>query len=239
MTRDVIALAALFATSLPSTTLAQPRPRGDVPPPLVEPQREGPAWGHERREEAREEREDRRERREDAKAARDDYRDLKRAQGVLTDYDRAARARDRGALSRLEDEALRLIRAEWEEGNRELQEARSDAARSHRELRDDRRDLNREMRQGDRAGAASERRELREDRRDVQEARQQARIEARTLEKLRRMGDQLSGLRNRFRPAEISRKRGIIADFVRMAKQELRWDRREMRDDRRDERRGR
>lgn len=195
MTRDALALAALIA-ALPAASLAQPRPSGDVAPPptmgprLNEPLRRDapppprelpppPEWARERREQ-----------RQDARATRDDFRDLKRAEALLADYDGANRARDRGAMVRLEDDALELIRREWLE--------------RRGELRDDRREADR----------------------------RNARDDARTLERLRRMGEELYSLRDRFRPREIARKRGIIADFVRLARKELRWDLREQREDR-------
>lgn len=209
MPRDAIALAALIA-ALPATSLAQPRPSGDVaPPPTMgprlneplrrdapPPQRDEPRYEPQRRdlppppEWARE----RREQRQDARETRDDFRDLKRAQALQADYDRAVRARDRGELARLEDDALELIRLEWLE------------------------------RRG----------ELRDDRRAPEADRRDARIDARTMERLRRMGEELYSLRDRFRPREVNRKRGIIADFVRMARKELRWDVREQREDRRE-----
>lgn len=210
MTRDAIALAALIAT-LPATSLAQPRPSGDVaPPPTMGPRlneplrrdapppppRDEPRYEPQRRdlppppEWAREHREQR----QDARETRDDFRDLKRAEALQADYERALRARDRGAMSRLEGDALELIRLEWLE------------------------------RRG----------ELRDDRRAPEADRRDARIDARTMERLRRMGEELYSLRDRFRPREVNRKRGIIADFVRMARKELRWDVREQREDRRE-----
>lgn len=51
---------------------------------------------------------------------RDDARDLRRAERLLADYDRAAWARDRWALTRVEDEARWLVRQEWEEARAEL-----------------------------------------------------------------------------------------------------------------------
>ena len=52
---------------------------------------------------------------------------------------------------------------------------------------------------------------------------------------LSRIGERLYALRGRFRGGDISRKRGLIAEFVRMARKELRWDRQEVREDRREE----
>jgi hypothetical protein len=215
MKRDLIAIAALLATSIPSAALAQPRPSGDVPPPMAAPRHEppprfdGPEWARDRRELG-----------QDARATRDDWRDLRRAEALLDDYDRAARQRSQPDLARLEDEALELIRQEWEEGRREL-------AGDRREVRDERGDLRQERREHDRAGAADDRRDLRGDRRD-------ARMERRNLDRLSRIGERLYSLRGRYRGGDVSRKRGLIAEFVRMARKELRWDRRELHEDRRD-----
>lgn len=217
MKRDVIAIAALIASSIPSAALAQPRPSGDVPPPMAAPRHEpppprfdGPEWAR-----------DRRERGQEARATRDDWRDLRRAEALLDDYDRAARQRNLPDLSRLEDEALELIRQEWEEGRWEL-------ARDRRDVRDERGELRQERREHDRAGATDDRRDLRGDRRD-------ARMERRNLDRLSRIGERLYSLRGRFRGGDISRKRGLIAEFVRMARRELRWDRQEVREDRREQ----
>jgi hypothetical protein len=155
---------------------------------------------------------DRRELGQDRREARDDLRDLRRVEQLLADYDQAARARNRRALAQLEETALAMVRQEWIEGERELAADRGELARSRQEARH---------------GGPDDRRDLRDDRRD-------AAAEARSLERLRQIGDGLWSLRSRYRPGEVARKRELIEAMVRLARAELRGDRQELREDRRE-----
>jgi hypothetical protein len=187
MTRHLISLAAILAALAPSLAGAQ---RHDA----------RPDWAQDRRELG-----------QDRRESRDDLRDLRRVERLLADYDQAARARNRRAMAQLEDEALRMVRQEWIEGERELAADRAEAARSQHELRRD--------------GRGDDRRDLRDDRRDVA-------VEARSLARLRQIGDGLWSLRGRFRAGDVARKRELIEAMVRLARVELREDRREWREDR-------
>jgi hypothetical protein len=197
MTRNALALAALIAATLPRGAAAQPRS-------------DAPDWARGRHEY-----------RKDARAARDDWRDLKRVEALLADYDRAAGDRNRGALGQLEEEAQAILRREWAEGQEELARARADAARKREELRDDRRD------------PRADPQERRDDRRDLHGARRDAEVEERALERVRQIGDELFSLRGRYRRGEVARKRELIESMVRMARAELRGDRKELRDEHR------
>ena len=188
MTRHLVILAAVLAALAPSIGHAQPRGGR-------------PDWAQDRRELG-----------QDRREARDDLRDLRRVEQLLADYDQAARARNRRALGQLEDLALRMVRQEWMEGERELAADRGELARSRQEAR---------------RGGWDDRRDLRDDRRD-------AAAEARSLERLRQIGDGLWSLRGRYRPGEVARKRELIEAMVRMARAELREDRQELREDRRE-----
>jgi hypothetical protein len=188
MTRQLIALAALLAALVPSSGHAQPRGAR-------------PDWAQDRGELGRDRRE-----------GRDDLRDLRRVEQLLADYDLAARARNRRALRQLEETALRMVRQEWIEGERELAADRGELARSRQEARH---------------GDLDDRRDLRDDRRD-------AVAEARSQERLRQIGEGLWSLRGRFRPGEVARKRELIEAMVRLARSELRGDREERREDRRE-----
>lgn len=179
----------------------------------AQPRFDGPEWAR-----------DRREHRQDVRAARDDLRDLKRVEALLSDYDRAAWNRNRRVLGQLEEEALGILRDEYAEGQAELARDRGEVARSREELRDDRRD------------PRTDPRERRDDRRDLRDDRRDAAAEARALEQVRRIGDELYALRGRFRKGEVARKRELIATMVRMAREELHGDRQELREDRREHR---
>lgn len=216
MTRNAIALAAALAAALPFAASAQPTPGSRHRPDV-------PEWAR-----------DRQERRQDVREAQDDRLDLRRAEALLSDYDAAARARRRRAMTQLEDQALAILRQEWREGQAELARDRGEVARGQQELREGQRDLMRERRDGDRAGVMEERRELRDDRRDLRDDRRDAAVEASKLERVRQMGDALASLRGRFRRGQIARKRELLGEMVQMARAEVRENRQEQREDRRE-----
>jgi hypothetical protein len=212
MIRNALVVAALLPVLVPMSAAAQPRPNA-------------PEWARGQREV-----------RKDVNQARDDKRDLRRVEDLQARYDRASLDRNHRLMAQLEDDALAILRDEWAEGQEELAQDRRDVARSEHELRSDRRDLARENLQGDAGGAARERHELREDRRDLREKERDAAMEARSLERIRSIGDELWRLRGNFRRPEVARKRDLIAEMVQMARDELRQDRRQLREDVREHR---
>jgi hypothetical protein len=147
--------------------------------------------------------EDRRELRHDRRELREDFRNLAWIDRIIYDYDAARTSRDRAALARVEDEATGALA-------REVQDARVELAKSRGEVRRD----------------AYEGRDRRDDRRDLRDDR-------RDLRRVIAIDEEFQSLRGRMDRRALDRKRSLLVQLRRMAKAEIREDRRELREDRR------
>jgi hypothetical protein len=186
---------------------------------------------------------DRRELRQDTQERRDDHRDLQALEAVLARFDKARLQNDAAELAAVDSRLRELLHAELAESGGELARDRAEVRRDNREVRSDRREVRRDVAQGKPVAAADDRHDLRDDRRDRRDDRRDAHVEAATLTARQQIAHQLAALQGKTAPAELERKRVLIADLVQLARKEqvgntreLREDRRELREDRRETR---
>jgi len=165
-------------------------------------------------------RHDQRELGRDQAEVADDVRDLRWAETLRARFDEAWRRADWRRLQRLEDGVLRYLA-------QERRDARADLAHDAGEASRDAAGLQQERREGDRHEAREEAGRLHRDRREAQ--RDQA-----VLHRLEDLERRFAGLRGLTDRGAMERKRAIIDDLVRMARNELRHDERGRREDRRE-----
>lgn len=153
--------------------------------------------------------------RQDRESLRGDVHDLRRLEGILSNYRSASWRRDVRWLGALEQEFLGALRSEIHESYREQREKAREAWRSSVELnwnvgyngwRDDRNDF-------------------RDDRHDLF-------VESTNLRALRGLEGRFMRLMGRMRHWALREKEQIIGEALRLARAELRGDLRELREDR-------
>lgn len=149
---------------------------------------------------------DRRELRQDRRELADDRRDLAWFDLLVSRFDAARAGRNRRALAVVENDAAWAL-------DRELHEARREVARSRQEVRRD----------------GCDDRDRRDDRRDLRDDRRDAR-------RIAALRAEFHDLRGQMSRRALDRKRAVIVELQRLARLELREDRRELREDRREAR---
>ncbi|AKJ03947.1 hypothetical protein ATI61_116194 [Archangium gephyra] len=149
---------------------------------------------------------DRHEERQDAAERRDDRKDVAELERVLERFDNArARRHNAAELATVDNRLRELLRAELAEGREEKSQARAETRREWGESRAENRD-------------------------DVRDAR----VEAASQTARKTIARELNSLMGARSQAQLSRKRELIVELVRLGKQELRQDRQEQREDRKD-----
>ena len=161
---------------------------------------------------------DRRELRQDHRELGDDRHDLARIEALQARLEALRHGRPpRGAVAALDADVERELAAEQHEGRRELRHDTAEVHRDAAEVRSDRHEHDR-----------------RDDRRDLADDLRDRRVEASQLHRVKELRRAWAELRGRFGPAEMARRRALLADFVALARRELRDDRQELREDRRE-----
>jgi len=151
---------------------------------------------------------DRHEERQDAAERGDDRKDVAELERVLERFDNArARRHNASELAAVDNRLRELLRAELAEGREEKSQARAETRREWGESRAENRD-------------------------DVRDAR----VEAASQTARKTIARELNSLMGARSQAQLSRKRELIVELVRLGKQELRQDRQEQREDRKDRR---
>lgn len=187
---------------------------------------------------------DRQDLRQDRRQLADDRWDAARAAKMLAEYDQAMAAKNVLKLGQL-DGAFKLhLEREIAESKVESAQARQEVREDKAELRSDRRELRQDVALDRRPGVviddakdkAKDRVDLADDRRDVVKERL-------SRERLQAIAAQLAGLAGKFDAGSVQAKRGLYAEVVGNAlneiardKQEQREDRRELREDRKETR---
>jgi len=161
---------------------------------------------------------------------RDDRRDRTRIRTIARDWNAAVRRGDRAAEANADLRLGAWLREELGESRQEVREA-------DRERRRSRRERGRSRREAQGSGDVDDRRDLRGDRRDLRDDRRDGRQAAADLAATRRLAQELHTLQPRFTagtatPAEVARKRSLLAELVRLAEREVARERRERREDR-------
>lgn len=178
---------------------------------------------------------DRQDLRQDRRQLRDDRMDAARARQLLGDYDAAAAANDARRLGAL-DAAFNLhLAREIAESRVESAQARQEVREDKREVRSERRELRQDVALNRRPGVvADDARDLARDRGNLADDRADAAKERLSRERLLAVQAQLGGLAGRFDAASVSQKRGLYAEVLAVAVNELARDQQERREDRRE-----
>jgi hypothetical protein len=151
---------------------------------------------------------DRHEEHQNTAERRDDRMDVAELERVLERFDKArARRNNTAELAAVDNRLRELLRAELAEGREEKAQARTETRREWGESRAENRD-------------------------DVRDAR----VEAASQTARKTISRELNSLMGARSQAQLSRKRELIVELVRLGKQELRQDRQEQREDRKDRR---
>ena len=203
MTRAALALALSTTLALPAAAGAEPFP--PPPPP------------HEHHELAQGRRE-----------LHDDLRDAERADWLLREYDKALGLRGqrgREQVARVEDRVALALEDEVREAGQEAGHAEAELRRDRHEVRDDRPDLGEDPARG---GPGFEERRAHQELRDDRRA---AMMRADYLDRISAIRAEWARLEGDRRPRAVDRKRALLAEVVRLARFELREDRRELRED--------
>ena len=176
---------------------------------------------------------DRQDLRQDRRQLTDDRFDAARAAALLRDYDAAAAMNDVTRLGGLDTAFNQHLARELAESKVESAQARQEIREDKRELRSDKRELRRDLALNRRPGVvmddARDQRNLADDRADAMKERL-----SRT--RLIDIQGQLGGLAGRFDGAAIAQKRGLYAEVLSAAFNEVARDQQERSEDRRERR---
>ena len=183
---------------------------------------------------------DRQDLRQDRRQLTDDRFDAARAAALLRDYDAAAAMNDVTRLGGLDTAFNQHLARELAESKVESAQARQEIREDKRELRSDKRELRRDLALNRRPGVVmDDARNQNRDQRNLADDRADAMKERLSRTRLIDIQGQLGGLAGRFDGAAIAQKRGLYAEVLSAAfnevardQQERSEDRRELREDR-------
>ncbi len=190
---------------------------------------------------------DRREIAQDQRQIADDANDIRHLQILIGRFDRARATGNAVELQAVDNEVRRVVAIELQEGRREQAQKNAEVARSAGEVRSERREVGRDVRNGRPGAAARDRRDARDDRRDLRDDVRDAQKESAQNQRRYNIAVELNGLAGRLDPPSLERKRTLMVQLLREAgieyresvkeanedRKELREDRRETREDRR------
>ena len=178
---------------------------------------------------------DRQDLRQDRRQLTDDRFDAARAAALLRDYDAAAAMNDVARLGGLDAAFNQHLAREIAESKVESAQARQEVREDKRELRSDKRELRQDLAQGRRPGVVlDDARDQNRDQRNLADDRADAAKERLSRARLIDIQGQLGGLAGRFDGAAIAQKRGLYAEVLSAAFNEVARDQQERSEDRRD-----
>lgn len=178
---------------------------------------------------------DRQDLRQDRRQQADDRLDAMRAAKLLSDYDAAAAANDAVRLGALDVAFNRHLTREIAESKVESAQARQEVREDKRELGSDKRELKQDLALGRRPGVVvDDVKDGRRDRANLADDRADAVKERLSRERLLAVQTALGPLAGRFEPGSVAQKRGLYAEVLGVALNELQRDRQEKGEDRRE-----